>query len=175
MGRTLFQFLVDEALDEVDGSVNAEDRRVDAKIIRGGHAPSLVRIIVIVSGPRLVVFSHQLFGLLDRDAHPLDDLLDAGLNGAADEHAQAGGIVAQDIVGTTANEHARALVGYVAYRIALDLEERVVGENIVGRGEHPDERGIAHREGVGKGMVGPLVGPLENILAQAALLSRLGD
>ena len=122
MRRTLVHFPFHKTFNECDCFVYPQHGDVDREVVGGRDAPFLIRIIVIVGSTRFVGLQHQFLRLLDCQALAFDDPLDAVLFVVVDKETQAVGIVAQDIVGTPSDNHARAFFRQVTDRIALIQE-----------------------------------------------------
>ena len=86
-------------------------------MVGGGSSPGLVAIIIIVSRTFLVRFFYHFFRLFLSDGVQLHQSGDAGFFRGGDEDVHMAGMVAQDVVGTTADEDARLLLGQLANHI----------------------------------------------------------
>ena len=110
------------------GGIDADQRRIDAEVIRRRIAPTLACVIIIVRGATALA-------LLDEAAstvviavatlfHATDSIVEVG----RDKHIYHVVALAQNVVGTSSHEHARTIACGLQNRIALKLEKAVVGK-----------------------------------------------
>jgi len=92
-------------------------------------SPGVGTVVVVVGGALVVGLVHEGAGLLFGEVGmALADATDAVGFVGGDEDVDDVWLVAQDIVGTTAYEDARTLLGEVADGIALNLEQGFVAQ-----------------------------------------------
>ena len=113
-------------VDNIIGStVYAEDGTVHAKIVIGCGSPGAEGIIIIIGLAGAVFVADEVFRLFRADFFAFHKPLDAVLHGSAYEYVQAGE-VAQDIIGTSADDDGVALLGYAPdYDFARGLNEAI--------------------------------------------------
>lgn len=119
---------IDEVDDELGALVASQGRHVDAEVVGLGGSPG-------VAGTEIVVIRTLCIGLLDdfRSSLAVDvllahDLVDAVFEVGGDEDADAMGMVAEDVVGSTTDNDARMFGGDARDDAALEGVDVVVGK-----------------------------------------------
>lgn len=157
--------------DNIGAPLDAIERRVEAEVIALRCAPLLETIVVIVGSPLALRGGHKvaalLLALVEAAAQAFHPILLRG----GDKHTHHPLVVAQHIVGTSAHEDTRPLLGQVLNGATLNLEESVVVD--ITRSGDGAETPSAHTERCGIASV--FVGLLKEGLIKSALACSLGD
>ena len=117
------EFAEGKLFDELCRGLNAEHGGIDAEVVGFGGSPGVGTVEVVERRALLVPMLHHALGRLGHNVHLLADALHAVGRVGRDEYVDATRMVAQDVVGTTTDEEARAALGGFADGVALDAEE----------------------------------------------------
>ena len=111
--------------DQGRGGFAAEGAAVERKVVTVDMAPLAAGVILVVFGTDLVVALHGFLGAFRGQAVFADGAGDAVGQRRVDEHIQAVGAVAQNIIGAAPDDDAGAFLGQLADDLALQDEEIV--------------------------------------------------
>ena len=112
----------DELLEQLNGTVNAEQARINAEVVALCVAPILGGIIVVVRRAGLIRLLDAVLCLVFGDAVSGGNALDAVLDRGGDENIDDVITILQRLVRAAADEHARAFV--------RKLFDRIVGRKV---------------------------------------------
>lgn len=92
MRRTLIQSPLDKAFHKFHGLVDPQYGYIDREIIRRGHSPCLIRIIIIVSRTGFISLLHHVLRLFHCHTMPFHGLLNPALHRAMDKKLKQAGL-----------------------------------------------------------------------------------
>lgn len=126
---------VESPADEIGNKrrcpLNAQQTRIDAQVVALRMSPLLACIVIVIRCPVVFLMSDVFACSGSVPTMPLAHTLNALVHVGRDENVDRVLVVAQHIVGSSSHEHTVPLVGSLAYRVALEEIEILLGEIVL--------------------------------------------